>query len=319
MQKNVLKTIDHDGKRWVEYQDLLEKTHTPFVVKTDSSRRIYTWEGEKRCFEISNDTSTTEFERFAGYRLFKAYEKTLLNGTAFNDKGRSFMENQAEQMRLNWLFGELPHLPNGRFNFTHNPRKIYSVRTALSLDLNAAYPHYLHSQGLMNDQIFELMMAAQKAPRLISIGMFNKIKYIRRFDGNEFEEVPESEYTSEQFGWIYQFARMGVLGRLEKVGHDLGADFIHSWVDAVVFRDCPKVLQKAEESVKYHFGTMPYKIEPIKTISYWSEGDGKRPKMTYYKQSKGAWSANLEDDKKEYLHNIDPRTMCNGSNISFQP
>lgn len=313
MGKKIPKIIDPKGELWQEYENVLTRGHTPFEVKVDTRRRVYTWEGEKCVFEIGKD-DTTDGQRNQGYNLFQAYYKTLRDGTAFNDMGRSFMENQAEAMHRNWRLKELPELVSGRFNFTHNPLRPIVVKTALSLDLNAAYPHYLYSQGLMNDRIFERMMEANKEARLISIGMFNKVKHIHRFDGTDFGDLPETEYTCYDFGWIFQFARMGVLGRLEKVAAELGADFIHSWVDCVVFRDCPKVLQNAEALLKHYFHDIPYKLEHIKSITYWSEGDGKTPKMEYYKKSKGVWGA----EPKRYL-SINPQKMCNGSNTSFIP
>lgn len=102
---------------------------------------------------------------------------------------------------------------------------------AVCVDIRAAYPTTLRNLGIIDSKAFGMLMALPKADRLKAVGMLAATKYRQEFEQGR--AVTGIERDAAPTSWAF-FTICHEVGRvMERLREELGAAFLHFWVDGV--------------------------------------------------------------------------------------
>lgn len=150
-------------------------------------------------------------------------------------------------------------------------------RSAVCVDIRAAYPTTLANLGIISPATFSAMLTLPKAARLKVTGMMGTTRYRSEYDGGELRRMwAEKEATASAF-----FAACEHVGKVMQHAAEVsGRAFGLFWVDGIFVRpEAADDVREVLEGAGYDTTTEP--VEDIRRSNsgryiFYRKGDGKR-------------------------------------------
>jgi hypothetical protein len=173
---------------------------------------------------------------------------------------------------------KLRNCPNHEFNLPllDASTDVYEESDVESLDLNNAYARCLWNCGLINWNMYQMLISAKKEIRLRVIGMLARGQSIQISKSGE-ETIFQHSFKTKYYA-LFRFAESKVASDMVYMKQILTDKFfIFYWVDGIYYRKSTPAYIKAELERYLNGGILPnsnydYKFEAVPYLKYYKEG-----------------------------------------------
>lgn len=258
-------------------------------------KQYFFWVDQKRKVKVVEDSyrkviavygDNDEYEYFAVFKMKTSIEEQK-NGRIANmmcnklvkslDEGKYKNKSLMDDI-LRLGVAKLRNNPNHEFNLPllDHESKSYEESNVQSLDLNNAYARCLWNSGLINWNMYQMLINAKKEVRLRVIGMLARRQDIKIYEYGETTRFQHSYKT--KYHSLFQYAEKRVAQDMVYMKQILTDKyFIFYWVDGIFYKgNTPKATIKELE--RYLNGEIlprtnyEFKFEKVPYLKYYKEG-----------------------------------------------